>query len=290
MPVIECDARSLSGLGLRDEDVSFLCRTVRRGRGATFVCGPPGSGRRTAMYGLLCSVNHEAHSLAAVHRAIQKRMVRVMQTRLTRGKDVADWLHAAMRMDTDVLMVEPLERIADAVSLVRAASRMVVIVGAVAESSLTPLLDLVDMGAPAGLICQMVSCVMSCRVAPRLCPHCRREMEVPQELLSVFPPLQQAALHLRAYESTGCEHCLGTGRRGRLALYEVREVGLQLEGILAGRYTRPALVDAGLRATVMALAGDALRKSDAGLLDLRDLGPLLAKCPTTAPVVRFWES
>ncbi len=290
MPVTDCDPRSLSGLGLREEDVNLLCRTVRRGRGAIFVCGPPGSGRRTAMYSLLCSVNDEANSVAAVHQAVQERMVRVTQAQPENGEDVADWLQAAMRMDADVLMVEPLERIADAVSLVRAASRMVVIVGAVAESSLTPLLDLVDMGAPAELICQMVSCAMSCRVVPRLCSHCRRQVEMPQELLSAFPPLQQAALGLSAYESIGCAHCEGTGQRGLVALYEVREVGLQLADILAGRYTRDALSEAGLRATVMALAADALQKSNLGLLDLRNLEPLLSKCPATAPVVRFWEN
>jgi len=290
MPVTECDSRSLSGLGLRDEDVGVLCRTIRRGRGTIFVCGPPGSGRRTAMYSLLCAVNDEAQSVTAVHHAVQEQMVRVTQAQPESGEDIADWLQAALRMDADVLMVEPLERIADAVSLVRAASRMVVIVGAVAESSLAPLLALQDMGAPAGLICQMVSCCVSSRVAPRLCPDCRRETAMPQELLSAFPPLQEAAARLRAYESTGCARCRGTGRRGLVAVYEVREVGLQLQSILSGGYTRAALNDAGLRATVMALATDALRKVDTGLLDLRDLESFLRKCPPSAPFVRFWEN
>ncbi len=290
MPVTQCDERSLSGLGLAEADVTALCRAIRRGRGAIFVCGPPGSGRRTATYGLLCSVNDEAHSVTAVHHAVQEQMVRVTQAQPESGEDVADWLQAAMRMDADVLMVEPLGRIADAVSLVRAASRMVVIVGAVAESSLAPLLNLADMGAPAGLICGMVSICMSSRVIPRLCPGCRHERPMPVEVLSAFPPLLEFAVRLRAFESTGCAGCEGTGRRGVVALYEVREVGLQLQSILSGTHSRTALEDAGLRATVMALATDALRKSDAGLVDLRDLEPRLQKCPTTPPFVRFWEN
>jgi len=163
-------------------------------------------------------------------------------------------------------------------------------VGALAESSLIPLLELLDMGAPVELVCQMVSCLISCRVLPRLCPHCRRERAMPQALLTAFPPLQQAALHLGAYESLGCAECRYTGRRGSVALYEVREVGLQLAGVLAGGHPRAALVDASLRTTVMALLSDALRKSDEGLLDLRDCEPLIRQCPTSAPFVKFWEN
>jgi type II secretory ATPase GspE/PulE/Tfp pilus assembly ATPase PilB-like protein len=290
MPVTECDNRSLSGLGMNDLDVALVCRAVCRGRGVVFVCGPPGSGRRTAMYSLLCSVNDEHVSVTAVHHAVQERMVRVTQAQPERAEDIAEWLGHAHRMDADVVMVEPLARIADAVSLVRAARRTLVVVGSLAASSLEPLLQLLDLGAPPDLVCGTVSCVMSSRVVPRLCSRCRAQTEMPYDLLAAFPLLMDTATQLRGYTGSGCEHCAGTGRRGVIALYEVREVGPHLASTLKADYPRSALEDAGLRATIMALTGDALRKSDAGLVDLRDLAPLLATCPSKGPVVRFWEN
>ena len=50
------------------------------------------------------------------------------------------------------------------------------------------------------------------RLARRLCPHCRHEVE---------PPALMARQGLeRAWAPTGCPECHGTGYRGRIGLYE----------------------------------------------------------------------
>ena len=50
------------------------------------------------------------------------------------------------------------------------------------------------------------------RLARRLCPHCRREIN---------PPAMMAKQGLtRAFEPVGCSECHHTGYRGRVGLYE----------------------------------------------------------------------
>jgi type II secretory ATPase GspE/PulE/Tfp pilus assembly ATPase PilB-like protein len=289
MPVMQLDSTRLYSSGLRKVDVETLARVIRLGRGAIFVCGPPGSGRRQAMYGLLNAVNRETHSLATIERTIREHLQGVSQTELDPHQSLAELIRALPRAYADVLLIDPLEGVADAISLVRASGRMVIIAGAVAESSLQPLCELLEMGAPARVICRIVTCVVSTRRAPQLCPHCRRPTEMPLELLTAFPPIQEAALQFRAYSAPGCAACDYTGRQGSIALYEVREVGPQLEGILGGSFPADSLADAGLRTTVMGLVADALHKSGAGLVDLRDLEPLIRQCPTDSPFEKFWE-
>ncbi len=289
MPVTELDSGCLYGSGLRKADVEAISRAVRLGRGVIFVCGPRGSGRRQAMYNLLSAVNRETHSVASVERSIRQPLQGVSQTELDPEQSLAELIRALPRAYADVLLIDPIEDVADAISLVRASGSMVIIAGAIADSSLQPLSELLAMGAPARVICRIVTCVISTRRAPQLCPGCRHRTEMPLELLTAFPPIQEAALQFRAYSSRGCLACDYTGRQGWIALYEVHEVGPQLESVLGGDYTAESLADAGLRTTVMGLLQDALHKSGAGLIDLRDLEPLIRQCPTEAPFEKFWE-
>lgn len=273
---------------MRKADVEAISRAVRLGRGVIFVCGPPGSGRRQAMYNLLGAVNRETHSVASVERSIRHHVQGVSQTELDPDQSLAELIRALPRAYADLLMIDPIEGVADAISLVRASGGMVIIAGAIADSSLQPLCELLEMGAPARVICRIVTCVISTRRAPQLCPDCRHPTEMPLELLTAFPPIQEAAVQFKAYASRGCAACDYTGRQGWIALYEVREVGPQLEAILSGGYTAGSLAEAGLCTTVMGLLADALHKSGAGLIDLRDLEPLIRQCPTDASFEKFW--
>ena len=287
MAVTQVDSDSLHGLGMRSADAEGIRKTLLRGRGVIFVCGPRGSGRHSAMYSILCSVNHESQSLILGDTSVQDCLDGVSQTQLQPGERLADWMQTAMR--ADVVMVKPLDTIADAISVVRAAGRRIVLVGSDAESSLGPLCEMMDMGASPEVICNSVTLVIATRIVPRLCPYCRREIKLPTEVLAPFAPLQQITHDTRAFESPGCDSCAKTGRRGWVGLYEVREVGPQLQSILGGDYSPKSLTDASMCTTAMSIMSHALEKSQAGLVDLRDLLPLVNSCPFDNDI-RFWEN
>jgi len=291
MPVKQVDLASLNGLGMTDRHAEGIAEALRQGRGIIFVCGTPGSGRRSAMYSLLCSVNDESQSLLAADTSIQGHLEGVSLTHIEDGESLEDWLQLAMRLDADVIMVQPLEDIADVLSVVRASTRTVVVAGSGAESSLGPLMDLAGLGATPAVMCRVITCIIVTRLVARLCPHCKREIDMPQELFTAFAPLKQVAQEVRAFESPGCSRCDGSGRRGVVGLYEVREVGPQLAALFDGTYSPQSLTDASLCATTMSLLGHALGKSDAGLIDIRDLKPVIDECPaSTSSLIRFWEN
>ncbi|MGQ9729798.1 MAG: ATPase, T2SS/T4P/T4SS family [Candidatus Zipacnadales bacterium] len=277
MAIRYLDAASLRGLGLRDADIQTLDQALRRGRGLLFVCGPPHSGRSSAMYSLLCALNDHSHSLASAERSLRHRIPGVAQSEIGAEDSLSDWLHVISRADPDALMVSGFEGLRDAIELTRAAAHAIVIVGSLAESSLAPLCQLVQLGLPVQLVCRVVSCVMSTRLVPRLCTACRRPLEHYSGRLNMLRNLLNVELPRQAFEARGCAHCRGTGRRGEVGLYEVHEVGPQLESILSGEYSTAALEEAGLRTTLTALIMDGLIKAEVGRLDLRDLAPLFAQ-------------
>jgi type II secretory ATPase GspE/PulE/Tfp pilus assembly ATPase PilB-like protein len=290
MPIDGFERECLAGLGLRETDVDLIERVVRRGRGILFFCGPDGTGRRSAMYSLLAALNSDTHSLAALERDTRHPLPGVSHTTLEAQDRLADWLLKVAGADPDVLLLGELEGPSDMSSVLRVAGRCVVLIGSNRQWSLAPLQELVALGAPPSVICRIVSCVVSTRLVPRLCPYCRRPGARRDPLAAGFAWLQNQVMEGDAFEAPGCDRCDRTGRRGVVGLYEVREVGPQLEALLAGDYSPERLEAAGRCTTLLGLMEDALPKVHAGLLDLRDLAPLLDECPRTSETIPFWTN
>ena len=80
------------------------------------------------------------------------------------------------------------------------------------NDSIGAIVRLVDMGIEPYLAASCMIGTVAQRLARRLCPHCRHEVE---------PPALMARQGLeRAWAPTGCPECHGTGYRGRIGLYE----------------------------------------------------------------------
>jgi general secretion pathway protein E len=88
-----------------------------------------------------------------------------------------------------------------------------------APSSVTRLLE---MGVEDYLLTSTVNAIMAQRLVRILCRHCRHAHEALPEIVAEmrlrrFVPEGPVTL----YKPVGCEHCNGTGYRGRTAIQEV---------------------------------------------------------------------
>jgi type II secretory ATPase GspE/PulE/Tfp pilus assembly ATPase PilB-like protein len=98
---------------------------------------------------------------------------------------------------------------------------------------------LVDMGVEPFLVAASVRAFLAQRLVRRLCPNCKRPVEVPAD--------QRRRLGIpdhitgEAYEPVGCDRCRGTGFSGRLAIYEVVLIGREMEDLVAKNAGAPIL-------------------------------------------------
>jgi type II secretory ATPase GspE/PulE/Tfp pilus assembly ATPase PilB-like protein len=67
-----------------------------------------------------------------------------------------------------------------------------------------------------------MQCIVAQRLVRRLCHHCAKEYGPAMERLEQLGVSHDAALDERAvcYTAEGCDHCDGTGYRGRVGIHE----------------------------------------------------------------------
>jgi type IV pilus assembly protein PilB len=86
------------------------------------------------------------------------------------------------------------------------------------------LTRLVDMGVKPYAIATSVSLIIAQRLARRLCPHCKKAMDIPADAL-LREGFTQADVDsgLQIYAPVGCSHCTD-GYKGRVGIYQVMPV------------------------------------------------------------------
>jgi type II secretory ATPase GspE/PulE/Tfp pilus assembly ATPase PilB-like protein len=123
------------------------------------------------------------------------------------------------------------------------------------------------LGVDPDLLAGSINCIVSQRLARRLCQHCREAYEPTQEqvtsmnLISISNPV--------LYRSQGCLQCGMTGYTGRVALYELMPVHGLGRVLLDGSTDEifGAAVSAGMRT----LREDGVRASLAGVTTLEEV-------------------
>ena len=103
---------------------------------------------------------------------------------------------------------------------------------------------LLNLGVEPYLVASGLRASVAQRLLERLCPACRAPVELTEEQRQLLG----APEGQRAFAAPGCEACLGTGRQGGVAIYEVATFGdamgeLILQGASAQELRAQAVKD-----------------------------------------------
>jgi type IV pilus assembly protein PilB len=116
-----------------------------------------------------------------------------------------------------------------------------------------------------------LNCVMAQRLVRQICPRCRRTVTVTTELL------EQSGLDVQRFagrewtEGAGCEHCGGTGYRGRAAITELLDLTPRIRQMILDRRPAADLQSAAVEEGMTTLRQSALMKAMAGETTLREI-------------------
>jgi len=91
-----------------------------------------------------------------------------------------------------------------------------------------------QMGVEPSLLATSVSCIVAQRLARRLCVDCRESYHPDEDERALLEPAAEADPELVVFRARGCVRCVGTGYRGRAAIYEVMPIQGKLRRLLGG--------------------------------------------------------
>jgi general secretion pathway protein E len=257
-------------LGLARHDREKLERLMALPHGMIVITGPTGSGKTTTLATMLSILNEPTRKILTIEDPVEYEIEGVNQSQVkpSIGLTFANALRAFVRQDPDVIMVGEVRDSETAHIAIHAAlTGHLVLTTLHTETAAAAVPRLLDMKVEEFLLRSTLRTVIAQRLVRILCDRCKGKRTLTTSDLAADP--RYTALGLRAgeivHEPAGCEHCGGSGYRGRQGVFEVLEITGKLRELISQRADAVALDEAARRDGMTTMIDDAVAKCRAGL-------------------------
>ena len=231
----ENSAIPIEKLGLTPGNEMSLLKAVDYTAGIGYITGPMGSGKNTTAYSILERIVKRQRHTMSVEDPVEIRVEGINQVQVNLNS--IDWENAdqaIVRTMTKVLFVGETREGATARMSTRLANSSIMVISTlhvdvVAETisrlrGLTPEID--------GLISSL-QFLTNQRMLPRICPHCRKEVDIKS-----LPSYHQSLLRTYGYKGrvfivneAGCPHCInGLDLANVVIVMEILHFDYELKG------------------------------------------------------------
>jgi type IV pilus assembly protein PilB len=261
----------LPALGMSPEMESVYMRAISQPYGAVLTCGPTGSGKTTTLYAALDRLNDGMRSIATIEDPVEYQLPGVMQTEVHAriGLTFERGLRTILRADPDVILVGEIRDAETAKIAIQAAmTGHLVLTTLHTNDAAGAIARLRTLDVDPDLFSASINCIVSQRLARRICAHCREAYEPTQEQVMSMN-LISAGTNPALYRAAGCLQCGMTGYTGRVALYELMPVhGL---GRVLTEGSTDEIFEAAVAAGMRTLREDGIRLSLAGVTTIEEV-------------------
>ncbi len=188
----------------------------------------------------------------------------------------ASGVRALLRQDPDIIMVGEIRDLETAEVAIQAALTGHLVLSTLhtndAPSAITRLMDL---GAPPYLLNATLLGVMAQRLVRTLCPHCKQKVAFQREddhamWNAVCAPFKSAP-PAEVWRAVGCLECRNTGYLGRIGIYEILTLTIDLKRLLVSEPDLVKLTEAAYRAGMRPLRVAGAMKVAQGLTTLEEV-------------------
>ncbi|WP_439126751.1 GspE/PulE family protein [Ramlibacter humi] len=239
---------TLDALGFDEATKRFVRRSAKLPYGLLLVTGPTGSGKTTTLYAALSEIYTGEDKIITIEDPIEYQLSGILQIPVNekKGLTFARGLRSILRHDPDKIMVGEIRDSDTAHVAVQAALTGHQVLTTVHANNVFDVIGrFANMGVDTYSFVSALTGVMAQRLVRTLCPKCARPAAGGQRL------------------AVGCEHCRGSGYKGRRALAEVLPMDDELRDLLVNRASITRIKQqavrngfSGLRACALQLVAD----------------------------------
>ncbi len=228
----------MTKLGFEEIPLKHFKEAIHKPFGMVLVTGPTGSGKTTTLYSALSELNDPETNLSTAEDPVEFNLHGINQVQMHEeiGLTFASALRSFLRQDPDIIMVGEIRDFETAEIGVKAALTGHLVLSTLHTNDAPQTVNrLLNMGVEPFLVASSVNLILAQRLARRVCPECKQEIDPPTEALRDLGVKMEEIGSFPVFEGKGCAACNGTGFKGRIALYEVMPIFDEIkELILAG--------------------------------------------------------
>jgi type IV pilus assembly protein PilB len=264
----------MTKLGFREPDLVKFQRMIHSPFGIILVTGPTGSGKTTTLYSALQQINSVDVNIMTAEDPVEFNFEGINQVAVKPdiGLTFASALRSFLRQDPDIIMVGEIRDSETAEIAIKAALTGHLVFSTLhtndAPSSVTRL---IDMGVPNYLVASATRLIMAQRMTRMICQNCKEEVNLtPEQVKSLNVP-QELLRNLRAFRGRGCKECGGTGRSGRIGVFEVMPITPAIEELILAKASDSAIRQKALEESMFSLRMAAVEKMKNGIISIDEV-------------------
>ena len=265
----------IEALGYDPDQQQALLFAVGRPYGMILVTGPTGSGKTVSLYTCLSILNQPGVNIATAEDPAEIMLPGVNQVNVNEkaGLTFATALRAFLRQDPDVIMVGEIRDLETADIAIKAAQTGHLVLSTLhTNDAPSTLVRMLNMGVAPFNIASSVNLITAQRLARKLCPQCRRPEDIPPEAL-LRAGFQEEDLDgsWQPFGPIGCDHCKGTGYKGRVGIYEVMPMTDEMRQLIMRNGNSLDIEEQAQREGVRNLRQSGLLKVKSGITSLEEI-------------------
>lgn len=229
---------NMEELGLSKHELKKLDALIRSPHGIIFVTGPTGSGKTTTLYSCLSMINQADRKIITIEDPVEYQLKGITQIQINPsiGLTFAAGLRSMLRHDPDIMMVGEVRDLETAeIAIQIALTGHLVFSTLHTNDAASGVTRLIDMGVEPYLVSSAVECFVAQRLVRRICPDCKEQMELTEDIIKDFGLGREAVSNLTIYEGKGCETCGFSGFFGREGIYEFFNLNDEIRSMISSR-------------------------------------------------------
>ncbi|MCX7895913.1 MAG: GspE/PulE family protein [Thermoanaerobaculum sp.] len=265
---------NLDVLGFDAETKRKLRKFIREPYGMVLVTGPTGSGKTTTLYACLSEIVSVEDKIITIEDPVEYILPGVTQIPVNekKGLTFARGLRSILRHDPDKIMVGEIRDEETAQIAVQSALTGHLVFTTVHANNVVDVLGrFLNMNVDLYNFVSALNCVLAQRLVRKICPHCKREVQVSAELLEESGLTQEMVRGVTFYEGAGCLECNGTGFLGRTAISELLDLSDNIRALILDRRPAAEIKKAAKAEGMKFLRESALERVFAGVTTLREV-------------------
>lgn len=263
---------TLDELGFPQNQLDVMRRFLKIPHGLVLVTGPTGSGKTTTLNAMLREIVSDELKVITVEDPVEFIVPGANQIQINEQIELGfeTILRRVLRQDPNVIMVGEIRDSATAEIAVRAALTGHLVFSTLHTNDAVSVIPrLTNMGVEPYLTAAVLRGAVAQRLVRRLCPECAAKRNATPREARI---LRKAGIRTRTIrDSAGCEHCSGTGYKGRTVIAETFEMDAGLEEHILANARMSTLASYLRDSGFSSIANEAVRRLAAGETTLREI-------------------